>query len=75
MPLSPSNPSIIALAAACPPIPEHVREIVAEEKTLSEAGARFAEILDAVTVTPVADVADVVAQALEPVADAARTAA
>ena len=34
-----------------------------------------AEILDAVTVTPVADVADVVAQALEPVADAARTAA
>ena len=49
MQLSPSHPSIVALAAACPPIPEHVREIVDEEKTLSEAGARFAEILDAVT--------------------------
>lgn len=49
MKLSASHPSIIALAAACPPIPEQMLEIVAAEKAGSEAGARFAEIVTAIT--------------------------
>lgn len=49
MKLSASHPSIIALAAACPAIPERMLEVVASEKTGSEAGARFAELVASIS--------------------------
>lgn len=53
MKLSASHPSIVALAAACPAIPERMLEVVAAEKRESEAGARFAQIVASIT-TPLA---------------------
>jgi hypothetical protein len=49
MKLSASHPSIVALAAACPAIPERMLEVVADERTGSEAGARFAVIVASIT--------------------------
>lgn len=49
MKLSASHPSIVALAAACPAIPERMLEVVEAEKKESEAGASFAAIVASIS--------------------------